>query len=100
MTAKGKHRLVYSSLPSPPAGDAARPTSKPIVRLEKKGRGGKTVTVVERLRLSDDALRTLLKSLQRACGTGGTVKDRRIELQGDRTGAVKAYLQSHHPAAS
>jgi translation initiation factor 1 (eIF-1/SUI1) len=39
---------------------AAKPGIKPLVRMEKKGRGGKTVTVIERLGLSDDELKALL----------------------------------------
>ena len=52
------------------------------VRRETKGRGGKTVTVVTGLP-GDDALTALAGELKRRCGTGGTVKDGVIEIQGD-----------------
>ena len=53
------------------------------IRREKKGRGGKTVTVVYGLRLPPAELKALGKHLRQACGTGGTVKDGAIEVQGD-----------------
>jgi translation initiation factor 1 len=51
--------------------------------MEKKGRGGKTVTVVDGLPHNDTFLRELGQELKRACGTGGTVADGAVELQGD-----------------
>ena len=45
--------------------------------------------------LSEPDLRDLGKSLKVMCGTGGTVRDRRIELQGDRRGQVRAWLVEH-----
>ena len=53
------------------------------VGLETKGRGGKTVSVVRGLLVSDEALAALGKRLRSACGCGGTSKDGVIELQGD-----------------
>ena len=65
-----------------------------IVRVsrETSGRGGKTVTVVRGLALDDAALAALGKRLKAACGTGGTVKEGVIELQGDHREAVIALL--------
>ena len=63
------------------------------IRREKKGRGGKTVTVVYGLRLAPDALKALGKQLRQACGTGGTVKDGAIEIQGDHRDKVAEALQ-------
>ncbi|MFN8424431.1 MAG: translation initiation factor [Anaerolineae bacterium] len=97
-----RDRLVYSTdggkapKPSPPKGPAA---SKPAVqqtaaiRREKKGRGGKTVTVVYDLVLKPDDLKALGKRLKTVCGTGGTVKDGTIEIQGDHRDAIAAELQ-------
>jgi len=64
---------------------AARPPGDGIVRLsrESKGRGGKTVTVVRGLDEDASALAELGRRLRTLCGTGGTVKDGVIELQGD-----------------
>lgn len=63
------------------------------VRRETKGRGGKTVTVVRNLRLSPDDLKALGKHLRQVCGSGGTVKDGEIEIQGDHRERVKAALE-------
>jgi translation initiation factor 1 len=63
------------------------------VRRETKGRGGKTVTVVRNLRLSPDDLKALGRHLRQACGSGGTVKDGEIEIQGDHRERVKAALE-------
>ena len=53
------------------------------IRLETKGRGGKVVTTITGLMLGEAALRHLAGELKRRCGTGGTVKDQVIEIQGD-----------------
>jgi len=53
------------------------------IRRESGGRGGKTVTVVTGLALDQAALVALCKRLKSLCGTGGTVKDGALELQGD-----------------
>ncbi|MEW6515454.1 MAG: translation initiation factor [candidate division FCPU426 bacterium] len=91
-----KARLVYSDDPSRFKKEMpghAPGTGKAVLRLERKGRAGKTVTVVERLAISDDELRRFLKALQQLCGTGGTVKEHRLELQGDHQTAIKIWLQ-------
>ena len=64
------------------------------VRREKKGRGGKTVTTVTGVPLPDAELRTLAKELRRACGSGGTMKDGVIEIQGDHADTVVAELDA------
>ena len=63
----------------------ARPAGDGVVRVsrESKGRGGKSVTVVKGLALDPAALALLGKTLRTACGSGGTVKDGVIEVQGD-----------------
>ena len=63
------------------------------LRLEKKGRGGKTVTVVAGLPQNGAFLKDLCQDLKRACGTGGTVVDCGVELQGDLRDRVRDYLQ-------
>ncbi len=78
------------------AAAATRPSAEgdgiARVRRETGGRGGKTVTTVAGLRLDDAALSALSKRLKALCGTGGTVKDGVIELQGDHGDAVVALL--------
>jgi len=76
-----------SARPAPPPGDGiAR------IRRETGGRGGKTVTTISGLALDDAALAALAKRLKAACGTGGTVRDGTIELQGDHREPLAALL--------
>ncbi|HEY6873262.1 MAG TPA: translation initiation factor Sui1 [Geobacteraceae bacterium] len=72
----------------------ARPVGDGIVRVrrESKGRGGKTVTVVIGVPGGDDALKLLAGELKRRCGTGGTLKDGVIEIQGDHCDLMVAEL--------
>ncbi len=60
---------------------------------EKSGRGGKWVVVIRNLQLTPEDMKTLAKNLKQACGTGGTIKDGAIEIQGDQREAVAAALQ-------
>jgi translation initiation factor 1 len=69
------------------------------VRRETAGRGGKTVTVVFGLALDDTALASLGKRLRTQCGTGGSVRDGRIELQGDHVERAIAALAAAGVAA-
>jgi translation initiation factor 1 len=63
------------------------------LRTEKKGRGGKTVTVVYGLPRNPEFLRQLSQELKRACGAGGTVVDDGIEIQGDLGDRVRHALE-------
>jgi translation initiation factor 1 len=60
---------------------------------ETAGRRGKGVTVVSELPLTGDQLKDLATRLKNACGTGGTAKDGRIEIQGDLRDRVAAELE-------
>ena len=62
------------------------------LRMEKKGRGGKTVTVVYGLPRNPEFLRELSQDLKRACGVGGTVAEDGVELQGDLRERVRDAL--------
>lgn len=62
------------------------------VALEKKSRGGKTVSVITGLVMNEEALKTLATDLKRRCGTGGTVKEGTIEIQGDHRDTLVAAL--------
>ncbi|RFP20290.1 translation initiation factor Sui1 [Duganella sp. BJB488] len=108
-------RLVYSTETGRICPDCGKPVadcsckaaakSKPagdgVVRVsrESKGRGGKTVTLVKGLALDAIALTLLGKQLRSACGSGGTVKDGVIEIQGDHCDLVMEALkkQGHQP---
>lgn len=63
------------------------------LRVEKKGRGGKTVTVVYGLPENHEFLKELSQELKRACGTGGAVAEGGVELQGDLRERVREVLQ-------
>lgn len=74
----------------------ARPASDGIVRVsrETKGRVGKGVTLIKGLALDDAALSALGRQLKTACGSGGTVKDGVIEVQGDHCERVLEMLKA------
>ena len=74
---------------------AVLPKTDGVVRvsLQTKGRGGKSVTLVKGLPLDAIELAALAKQLRAACGTGGTVKDGMVEVQGDHVATVMAALQ-------
>jgi len=113
MSDRGKGRLVYSTdvgrvcpgcgWPARDCKCSTRAASEPLpsrpgkivakLRMEKKGRGGKTVTVVDGLPRNATFLKGLCQDLKRACGTGGSVSDDdAIELQGDLRDRVREYL--------
>lgn len=115
MSARRSDGIVYSSAQGrmcprcgrPMAGcacKAARPLSAPsagggavVVRVgrETRGRKGKGVTVVTGVPLAGDALDELASRLKRLCGSGGTVKDGVIEIQGDHRDLLVAELAKH-----
>jgi translation initiation factor 1 len=64
------------------------------LRLEKSGRGGKTVTVVYDLPRNTAFLKALCSELKKSCGTGGAVAEDTIELQGDLRDRVRELLTS------
>jgi translation initiation factor 1 len=62
------------------------------LRLEKKGRGGKAVTVIYDLPKNQSFLKELASELKRACGTGGAVVDDAVEIQGDLRDRIRDVL--------
>jgi translation initiation factor 1 len=60
--------------------------------MEKKGRGGKTVTIVYALPRNAAFLKDLAQELKRVCGTGGAAGEDSLELQGDLRDRVREYL--------
>lgn len=60
---------------------------------ESSGRGGKAVSLVKNLMLSADDLKSLAKKLKQDCGTGGTIKDGVIEIQGEHREKIAEVLQ-------
>jgi translation initiation factor 1 len=72
-----------------PAGDGVV-----RVRLELKGRRGKSVTTVSGVPLAGEPLRGLARDLKRRCGSGGALKDGVVEIQGDHRDQVVAELEA------
>lgn len=62
------------------------------LRIEKSGRNGKTVTVVDGLPKNAEFLARLLSDLKRACGAGGSAAESALEIQGDQRERVRALL--------
>ncbi|QEL17260.1 translation initiation factor [Limnoglobus roseus] len=81
------------SPPPPPPPAAAKKLGTAKVGRETAGRKGKGVTVVWELGLTAAAMQELATSLKQKCGTGGTVKDDRIEIQGDHRDRIVAELE-------
>lgn len=81
--------------PSPGAPPPPTPKDGPArVRLERQGRGGKVVTVVENLPGHPARIEEIGKTLKSRCGAGGTVKGRLVEIQGDHRDRVVEVLVS------
>jgi translation initiation factor 1 len=72
--------------------EAVPPKIACVLRLEKKGRGGKSVTVVAGLPRNAAFLTALGAELKRACGTGGTAADGAVEIQGDQRERLRPLL--------
>ncbi|MFZ2957568.1 MAG: translation initiation factor [Candidatus Ozemobacteraceae bacterium] len=82
-----------SSGVSVPGGKSGNGDGVIRLRREVKGRGGKTVTTISGVPGGEAALDELAKRLKKRCGTGGTVRDGVIEIQGDHRDAISAELQ-------
>lgn len=76
------------------ANKAQRANDVVRVQREAKGRGGKAVTLVKGISLSINDLEVLGKQLKASCGSGGTVKDGIIEVQGDHIDRIVALLNA------
>ena len=63
------------------------------IHRETKGRGGKCVTVITGIRHNPDMLEKIAKDLKRKCGSGGTVKNGVVEIQGDHREKIKLELE-------
>lgn len=66
-----------------------------IIQLDKKQRGGKTVTLVTGFVGKENDLETLSKQLKNFCGTGGSAKDGEAIIQGDQRDKVLLWLQKN-----
>lgn len=64
------------------------------LRIEKAGRRGKTVTVVDGLPRNLDFLKKTVKELKSACGCGGAAKESSVEVQGDHREKIRELLRA------
>lgn len=100
--AKNENRTVWSSeqgdlrkqADQHPDTQSLPPRQQTIyLHRESSGRGGKAVTLVKNLVLSSDDMKAMAKKLKAACGTGGTIKDGVIEIQGEQRQKIAEVLQ-------
>ena len=98
-----KPKLVYTTDPEeakrlresnamPRLRDVAPGAQNVKVMLDRKRRGGKTVTVGSGFELSPESLEALARQLKKRCGAGGTAKEGEIEIQGDHAEVMVAEL--------
>lgn len=93
-----KRRVVFSTDPEPeverkPAAKSPPPRQQQVrVVLERKGRGGKSVSLITGVTATPAELEKLCKLLKNRLGAGGAVKDQVIEIQGDQRDKIVAIL--------
>ena len=99
MSKKKRINIVYSTNPDFEFEDETQSTSsvpiseqKLYVSIDRKNRGGKSVTLIEGFVGSDDDLKELAKKLKTACGVGGTAKDGEIIVQGEFKDKIYSLL--------
>lgn len=92
-TSKGDLRKKRSVIKPRPKRSLPPDQQIAYLHRESKGRGGKTVTLVKNLVLSESDLKALAKKLKRSCGTGGSVKDDLIIIQGENREKIAAVLE-------
>jgi len=83
----------HEAIEAAPSSEAPKKLLTAKVGRETAGRRGKGVTTVFDLPLDEDALKELAAKLKQRCGTGGTVKDGRIEIQGDQRERIVSELE-------
>jgi translation initiation factor 1 len=80
--------------PVKPAAEPPKGPARAVVRMERKGRGGKEVTVVEQLGLPPAEREVWVKALKGALGCGGSVEGETLVLQGDQRERLPALLEA------
>ncbi len=93
-------KLVYSTdlgrIKASEPAKTAKQAGDGIVRLrrETKGRKGAGVVLVDGLQLEEDEIKILAKKLKQLCGSGGSVKNGQIEIQGNQRDKIAQYLEN------
>ncbi|WP_025762588.1 translation initiation factor [Dyadobacter tibetensis] len=101
MSKKNRSGIIYSTNPDfeynddSPQEESTLPANQQDLRvwLERKG-GGKVITAIKGFIGTEDDLAALGKLIKNHCGTGGTVKDHEIQIQGDHRDKILAWLSS------
>ena len=100
MSKKKRVNVVYSTNPDYEFEDESQlPSSIPIseqklyISIDRKNRGGKSVTLVEGFLGPDDEAKELAKSIKQQCGVGGGFKNSEIYVQGDHKEKVGSFLK-------
>lgn len=88
-----RERLPEGYAPPEPDSAPARSPARAVVRLERKGRGGKEATVVEKLALEPAELVRWADALKRSLGCGGGVEGEALVVQGDQRDRVARWLE-------
>jgi translation initiation factor 1 len=93
--ASKREALPSAPVPAPAAKvEERKGPARAVVRMERKGRGGKEVTVVEQLELPQKEREVWLKALKGALGCGGVVEEDALVLQGDQRERLPALLEA------
>lgn len=91
---KGKQKKRRSTKNNGAASPIRNPNKAGIrIHRESKGRGGKCVSIITGLSLKNEELKTLLKRLKSQLGTGGSIKQGMIEIQGDQRDSLLLLLE-------
>lgn len=91
--------IVYSTNPDFSNEESGSEESLPAeqqllkIRLDKKQRAGKTVTLIEGFEQSEKGTEQICKQLKSLCGTGGSAKNSEIIIQGDHREKIFVWLQ-------
>ncbi len=91
---KGELPSAPAPAPAAPPKAAKPPPARAVVRIERKGRGGKEATVIEKLGLPPKELAAWVDALKRSLGCGGAVEGDAIAVQGDQRERVRKWLEA------
>jgi len=95
-----RDRVIYQEFGNTPANPATERAQSDLppqqqnlrVQASRAGRKGKTVTTITGFQSSSAPLTQLLKNLKNHCGSGGTLKENSLEIQGDHRQKILDYL--------
>jgi translation initiation factor 1 len=87
-------RAATTSAPAATPPAAGKGPARAVVRMERKGRGGKEVTIIDKLELAPAAREQWLKALKQSLGTGGVLEGEDLVLQGDHRDRAAAWLEA------